>query len=54
MQEFSSSLSRNLHLHEFRFLIRPDFDHTVSDQTLDGGTPGNEGTLFVNGLKWSM
>ena len=49
MQEFS--LSRNLHLHEFRFLRRSDFDHTVSDQTLDGGTLGNEGTLYMNSLK---
>ena len=52
MQEFS--LSRNLHLHKFEFLTRSDFDHTVTDQTLDGGTLGNEGTLFMNSLKWSM
>ena len=35
-------------------LTCPDFDHTVSDQTLDGGTPWNEATLYMNGLKWSM
>ena len=33
-------------------IVTSEFDHTVI--TLDGGTPGNEGTLYRIGLKWTM